>query len=104
MRNKKHIEESLKSLILDESREFAAMLSGEWGIGKTYFWEKFQEEHLFNIKKTNYFKKITNCIFQNKINNLKNTVYISLFGYTSKDIGLQGNYTSIILQRLNSVH
>ena len=61
MSNKKQIEASLKSLILDGDREFVAMLSGEWGIGKTYFWKEFTTKHLKE----------------------KNVVYISLFGKNS---------------------
>jgi len=65
MSNKKSIEESLKRLILDDDKEFVAMLSGEWGIGKTYFW---REE--FSTK-----KELTNS--------KKSITYISLYGYSS---------------------
>lgn len=58
MSNKANIEKSLKSLILDDGKEFVAMLSGEWGIGKTYFWNEFKTDYLKN----------------------KDVVYISLFG------------------------
>jgi hypothetical protein len=61
MSNKQQIETSLKSLILDDDRAFVAMLSGEWGIGKTYFWNEFTKNHLKD----------------------KNVVYISLFGKNS---------------------
>jgi len=61
MSNKQQIEESLKGLILDNNREFVAMLSGEWGIGKTYFWRDFSEKYLKG----------------------KDVVYISLFGKNS---------------------
>jgi len=60
MSNKQQIETSLKSLIFDD-RAFVAMISGEWGIGKTYFWEEFTKNHLKN----------------------KDVVYISLFGKNS---------------------
>lgn len=46
MSNTEQIEEALKSLILEDNRAFVAMLSGEWGIGKTYFWKKFKERYL----------------------------------------------------------
>ncbi len=59
--NKTTIENSLKRLILEDDREFVAMLSGEWGIGKTYFWKKLSKEHLKN----------------------KDVIYISLFGKKS---------------------
>ncbi len=61
MSNTEQIKEALKSLIVDNDRAFVAMLSGEWGIGKTYFWKKFTKEHLKN----------------------KSVVYISLFGKNS---------------------
>jgi len=61
MSNKQQIEESLKSLILDDTRAFVAMLSGEWGIGKTYFWKEFTKKYLKD----------------------KGVVYISLFGKNS---------------------
>ena len=61
MSNKTKIEEALHDLIMKEDREFVAMLSGEWGIGKTYFWKEFKDKYL----KT------------------KDVVYISLFGKNS---------------------
>jgi len=61
MSNKQQIEDTLKKLILDDDREFVAMLSGEWGMGKTYFWQKFTKNHLKD----------------------KDVVYISLFGKNS---------------------
>jgi len=61
MSNKQQIEISLKNLILNNDREFVAMLSGEWGIGKTYFWKEFTKEYLKD----------------------KDVVYISLFGKNS---------------------
>ena len=60
MSNKHEIKKSLKNLI-DDDREFVAMLSGEWGIGKTYFWHEFTENNLKG----------------------KDVVYISLFGKNS---------------------
>jgi len=58
------IERALKDLILNNKREFVALISGEWGIGKTYFWNEFKEKYL---------------------QNQKNVVYISLFGLNSLD-------------------
>jgi len=57
--NIEQIEKSLKKL-LEEKNAFVAMLSGEWGIGKTYFWKK--------LKKPN-----------------DRVAYISLFGHNSLD-------------------
>jgi hypothetical protein len=42
MSNIEQIEKSLKKL-LKEKNTFVAMLSGEWGIGKTYFWKKLEK-------------------------------------------------------------
>jgi len=64
MSNKLQIEDSLKSLILNDDREFVAMLSGEWGIGKTYFWKELSTS-------------------KELIDSKKSITYISLFGYSS---------------------
>lgn len=58
--NKAQIEDSFKNLFKDE-KEFVTILSGEWGVGKTYFWEEFVKDNL--TKKKN--------------------VYISMFGFNS---------------------
>ncbi len=57
--------------MLGDGGAFVAMLSGEWGIGKTYFWHKFKKD---NLKE-------------------KDVAYISLFGHNS----LQDIKTSIIM-------
>lgn len=64
MSNTQQIEESLKSLILDDDREFVAMLSGKWGSGKTYFWKELSTKQELTDSK-------------------KSITYISLFGYSS---------------------
>jgi len=62
MSNKQQIETTLRKLLLDDNRAFVAMLSGKWGIGKTYFWrEEFSKIYLKD----------------------KDVVYISLFGKNS---------------------
>ena len=77
MTNKKQIEKSLKSVILDDAREFVAMLSGEWGIGKTYFWKEFSDKYLKD----------------------KDVVYISLFGKNSlADIETEEDETEQIIK------
>jgi len=40
--NKAYISEKLNTLI-DNEKEIAIALSGEWGIGKTYFWNEFMQ-------------------------------------------------------------
>lgn len=57
--NIEQIRKSLKKL-LEEKNSFVAILSGEWGIGKTYFWKKLTK-------------------------NEKRVAYISLFGHNSLD-------------------
>ena len=77
MSNKASIEKSLKSLILNDDKEFVAMLSGEWGVGKTYFW---------------------NNLFTEKELKKSNIAYISLFGYSS----LQSIKNDIVMKLSNT--
>lgn len=42
----KHIEENLKHYITLENPEYAVLLSGKWGSGKTYFIDRFVEDFL----------------------------------------------------------
>jgi tRNA A37 threonylcarbamoyladenosine biosynthesis protein TsaE len=44
MSNIQQIQESLQSL-LEGKDSFVAILSGEWGIGKTYFWKELEKEN-----------------------------------------------------------
>lgn len=74
MNNKKKIEDALYDLMINDDREFVTMLSGEWGIGKTHFWNTFKSKYLDTNK--------------------KEIAYISLFGQNS----LQEIETSIVLQ------
>ncbi len=65
MSNIQQIQTSLSSLLKSEM-PFVAMISGEWGIGKTYFWKDFAEKE-----------------------KLDRVAYISLFGHNSlEDIKL----------------
>ncbi len=63
MSNKTEITRALRDLIIENDNEFVAILSGEWGIGKTYFWNEFKEKNLTS----------------------KQVVYVSLFGLNSLD-------------------
>ena len=74
MNNKKKIEDALYDLMINDDREFVTMLSGEWGIGKTHFWNDFREKYLDT--------------------NQKEIAYVSLFGQNS----LEDIETSIVLQ------
>ncbi|MEO1953151.1 MAG: P-loop NTPase fold protein, partial [Campylobacterales bacterium] len=75
MNNTTQITEALKRLIVKDNRAFVAMLSGEWGIGKTYFWKNFVKQ-------------------QNEERSKINFTYISLFGYNS----LQSLKSDIVLK------
>ena len=35
------LEEKLKKLIFEKDKPFVVSISGEWGVGKTYFLQKF---------------------------------------------------------------
>jgi len=74
LNNKKKIEDKLYDLMINDDREFVAMLSGEWGVGKTHFWTTFKDKYLETNK--------------------KEIAYVSLFGQNSLD----DIETSIVLQ------
>lgn len=78
MSNKNKIEEALYDLILTEEREFVAMLSGEWGIGKTYFWNEFKDKYLQNEKNVVYIS----LFGLNSLDDIKNEIIIQLSKYT----------------------
>jgi len=75
--NKLIIERALKDLIFDE-REFVALLSGEWGIGKTYFWSEFKQKYLHNQKNVVY----VSLFGVNSVDEIKNEIIIQLSKYT----------------------
>ena len=70
------IEENLYDLLIKENKEVVISISGEWGVGKTHFWNNF-------IKK-----------YENKELKDKQIAYVSLFGINS----LNDIKTSILLQ------
>lgn len=81
MENVEKIEHKLLELI-DQNNSLAIALTGEWGIGKTYLWKKFYENH------KNYFvtHKKNNSKNGKKENLIaKKYAYISLFGLDSLD-------------------
>ena len=72
----KDIEELLYQYLIKEEDEIVLSISGEWGIGKTYFWQNaFVDKYKHELKD-------------------KQIAYISLFGATS----LNDIRTSILLQ------
>lgn len=70
------IEEKLYDLLIKENKEVVISISGEWGIGKTYFWNNFIKD--YKEKELKY----------------KQIAYVSLFGINS----LNDIRTSILLQ------
>jgi hypothetical protein len=70
------IEESLYDLLIKENKEVVISISGEWGLGKTYFWN-------------NFIKKYKDLELKDK-----QIAYVSLFGICS----LNDIKTSILLQ------
>ena len=78
MSNTLIIERALKDLILNNKREFVALISGEWGIGKTYFWNEFKEKYLQNQKNVVYIS----LFGLNSLNEIKHEIIIQLSKYT----------------------
>lgn len=70
------IEENLYDLLIKKNEEVVISISGEWGIGKTYFWNNFIKN--YKEKELKY----------------KQIAYVSLFGINS----LNDIRTSILLQ------
>ena len=65
MANVANLEKRLVDLIREES-SFAIALTGEWGVGKTYFWKYFKQRNLNQFRLQKY-------------------AYVSLFGIDSLD-------------------
>ncbi len=81
MANVEKIEDKLLELI-DQNNSLAIALTGEWGIGKTYLWKKFYENH------KNHF--VTHKKYNPKNGKKENPIakkyaYVSLFGLDSLD-------------------
>lgn len=70
------IKENLYDLLIKENKEVVISISGEWGIGKTYFWNNFIKDYKEKELKD------------------KQIAYVSLFGINS----LNDIRTSILLQ------
>ena len=106
-----HIEMNLKKYIELENPEYAIMLGGRWGSGKTYFIDKFIEDNktdsvkfikisLFGIKQLNEInQKILFKVFIKKESNLIDslmTIGMKVTDSISKKINLS-RYTSYIV-------
>ncbi|WP_066161424.1 P-loop NTPase family protein [Aliarcobacter skirrowii] len=72
----KKLEENLKKLFIEKNEPFVASISGDWGVGKTYFWK-----NIFLEKYKNELSK-------------KQIAYVSLFGHNS----LNDIKTDVVLQ------
>ena len=81
----KHIEENLNHYITLENPEYAVLLSGKWGSGKTYFIDRFVEDFL---------KQYTTGKKENKTKFIK----ISLFGLSKVT-----QIDEVIFQKLHPV-
>ncbi|MGE6794227.1 P-loop NTPase fold protein [Psychrobacter okhotskensis] len=68
--------------LIDQNNSLAIALTGEWGIGKTYLWKKFYENH-----KNHFVTHKKNNPKNGKKENLiaKKYAYVSLFGLDSLD-------------------
>lgn len=66
----KYIIESIQNYVEKENTNYAILLNGKWGSGKTYFWENF-------IK-----PKVEQMVINNKE---QKTIYVSLYGIGSID-------------------
>ena len=63
--NNQKLEEKLYDLLMKRNEPFVASISGEWGIGKTYFWQRiFLEKYKNELSK-------------------KQIAYVSLFEHNS---------------------
>lgn len=70
--------------LLEKEEPCVITLNGEWGVGKTHFWNKFRNQYIETTSKSYL------CFFKQK----KRIPYVSLFGKNS----LQDIKTDIVLQ------
>lgn len=83
---KELLESSLKNLLVDKTESVVISIKGSWGIGKSFFWDKFAKKHIIG--------KSVPCYKYNKKNLKIKYAYVSLFGKTS----LEGIKQDIICQ------
>lgn len=62
----KHIREAIWDYLKSDTSEYALLLNGKWGSGKTYFWKNVIEKHLGS-----------------ELEGENQIVYISLYGISS---------------------
>ena len=65
----KELIESIEEYIRRPYTDYAVMINGEWGSGKTHFWNNKLRQRIENIR--------------NKKGQLYKTIYISLYGINS---------------------
>lgn len=63
-----YIVESILNYVKKENTDYAILLNGKWGSGKTYFWENILKDEIENLKVNEKNQK---------------TIYVSLYGITS---------------------
>ena len=93
-----NIEELKKRLIniFNKDDAFVITLSGEWGVGKTYFWNEFEEKHLKN-KQVAY----VSLFGKNKIEDIREAIILQI-SKTNKFLKkIHKNIGSIGYQGLN---
>ena len=87
--NTKSMLKEIMNYINNDRLNYALLINGQWGTGKTYFIKnKLFPLLLSDISKENFIKKIKNKIFYQSKKNfqiLKKPIYISLYGVESVD-------------------
>ncbi|PGM57294.1 hypothetical protein CN947_23395 [Bacillus cereus] len=66
----KYIVDSILNYVQKENTDYAILLNGEWGSGKTYFWENVLKDKIENVELNGKKQK---------------TIYVSLYGITCID-------------------
>ncbi|NUJ06925.1 P-loop NTPase fold protein [Bacillus paranthracis] len=64
----KYVVDSILNYVQKENTNYAILLNGEWGSGKTYFWENVLKDKIENVELNGKKQK---------------TIYVSLYGITS---------------------
>ena len=83
MASVENLEKKLEQLIIKNNKSFAIALTGDWGIGKTHFWNKFLKE---NNSKLNGQKYAYVSLFGvESLNDLKLSIAIETHELNSKD-------------------
>ena len=68
------LEEKLYDLLIKNDEPFVASISGEWGVGKTYFWKNIFLENELSKKQIAY----VSLFGHNSLNDIKTDVVIQI--------------------------